>query len=122
MRGFTLMEVLVAFAVLGLGSAAVLHAVDGFGNLKKQERLHVQAHLLAASTMESLVLRASCSQSAQEQVSPGGRFLIRTRFLAVPGTAPLALATVNVQPVETSSVSPVQLKRLLLCNASPASR
>lgn len=121
-RGFTLMEVLVALAVLGASTAVFFRYIDGFQRQRDIERNQAKAFICSANAMEYLVLHVpSCATFSQNvsfsqnaTASTQGEVLdCPTTFYSlskVPGVAPLLIATVY-----TESIHPVKLRRLIPC-------
>lgn len=106
-NGFTLMEVLVALAIIGASSVVFLRYVGGYLQLQSAERRQAQAYVKAVQTMEFLIReKPSCQDS--------GRFLsqdsVRYVLSPLPGQVPLLLAE-----VESPAVHNVRFRRLVLC-------
>ncbi|MCF0220751.1 MAG: type II secretion system protein [Fibrobacter sp.] len=118
--GFTLMEVLVALAVLGGGSAVFLRFADGFLQLRDAERREARAFLCATRTMEYFVHGAvSCQSRSGEKLFPEGDTCGATTYslTQVPGLAPLLLVDV-ISP----AIHPIKFRRLVQCEKNPALR
>lgn len=121
-NGFTLMEVLVALAILGASSAVFCKFVEGFLQLRGAERRQAQAFLCAAQTMEFLVHNIpSCGAAGQftsgepassETSSADPCSEASYSLSPVPGLAHLLVAEVTAP-----SIHPVKLRRLVLCDA-----
>lgn len=126
-RGFTLMEVLVALAVLGASSAVFFRYIEGFQHQRNIERDQAKAFICSANAMEYLVQHApSCATAQNFAVSQNvaiSQIVAASAQSAnvdcsstsyslskVPGVAPLLIATVY-----TESIHPVKLRRLIPC-------
>lgn len=108
-KGFTLMEVLVALAILGASSAVFCKFVEGFLQLRGAERRQAQAFLCATQTMEFLVHNIPSCGAAGQFTSGDVSYTLSP----VPGLAHLLVAEVTAP-----SIHPVKLRRLILCDAA----
>lgn len=123
-KGFTLMEILVALAILAIASTVACKLVDGYLLLRGAERRQAQAFLCATQTMEFLVHNVPMCDSTGhfsfdvfsitddlsarlEQCNA-----ISYSLSPVPGLAPLLIAEVSAP-----SARPVSFRRLIVCNA-----
>ncbi len=102
--GFTLMEILVALAVLAASSAVFGRVVDSFISLRRQEKLQAAAFICSVQTMERLIANVPVQQECSTVV----------KIERVPGVVPLC----NVE-VQTRAMRPVTFRRLLSCEALP---
>lgn len=110
-RGFTLMEVFVALAVLGASTAVFFRYIEGFQRQRNIERDQAKAFICSANAMEYLVQYVPAC--ATVQVTQGEKLDCPTTTYSlskVPGVAPLLIATVF-----TESIHPVKLRRLVAC-------
>jgi prepilin-type N-terminal cleavage/methylation domain-containing protein len=120
--GFTLMEVLIAMAVLSIGIAGIGHSISGFLQIKEREAKKGRALIEAVSLMEEQVASPhSCidpkAPNEAESIARRGIDFSLT-FERVPGGAPLQWAVIR----ETSGYwSDLNLKRIVKCveTASP---
>lgn len=105
-QGFTLMEVMVALAVLAAGTVAFENFFDSFNNIRILERRQAKAFVEAASVMENLIENPPlCRDSVYVQNQ------VRVRLEAAPGVIPLVL----VQVAHDSCLHKIELQRLVKC-------
>ena len=114
--GFTLIEVLIAMAVLSIGIAGIGHAIGGFMQIKEREAKKGKALIEAVSLMEELVEspQPCIDPKAPNEVEPVARQGIgfSLAFESVPGGAALQWAIVR----ETSGYwNDLTLKRIVKC-------
>ncbi len=115
-HGFTLMEVLVALAVLGASSAVFFRYIDGFQRQRNMERSQVQAFICSTQTMESLVRQPpDCDAVLTTNAAPVANAISNCptssySLSKVPGLAPLLVATVF-----TDGTHPIKLRRFIQC-------
>lgn len=113
--GFTLMEVLVALAVLTVGVSAFGSVLDGFNRLRHRERLQVEMLEAASVQMERQVHSPPpCSEIHRDSVSARD-FFIRVTINPIPGLVPVAWASVQALSLPDSSATPFRFERLVLC-------
>lgn len=121
--GFTLMEVLVSLAVLTVGVTSFGYILDGFNNMRSQERLQVQFLEIASRNMESVIASPPpCRDSTFVRVSVDSlekRSFDNSAFSAtiviapVPGIRPVAWSTVYVTSSRFNRT--IQFQRLISC-------
>ena len=121
-NGFTLMEVLIAMAILSIGIAGIGHSIGGFLQIKEREAKKGRALIEAVSLMEEQVslLRPCIDPKApnEEELIARQGIDFSLNFESVPGGAALQWAVVR----ETSGYwSDLTLKRIVRCveTASP---
>lgn len=122
--GFTLIEILVAFAILAVSLVALFHAFsDGLAATGRVEKLST-AVLLARSTLERVGTEIPLVEGSRVGDFPGGgHWIVEVGRSSLAGEAPLSVATVTPYEVRVRVAlpgsKPVELTTLRL---GPASR
>jgi len=115
-KGFSLMEVLIAMAVLSVGIAGIGHSIAGFLQIKEREAKKGRALIEAVAFMEEQVatpgpcIDPKAPNEAVPAVRQGIEFSLT--YERLPGGAPLQWAIIH----ETSgSWNDLTLKRIVRC-------
>lgn len=110
-RGHTLIEVVVAFTVLSIGSAVLWYDLRASARLERMNRLHHEANRLARSELESLRVlpRREVRDTAFRVPAGGGETLLVVREVFDSAKVMDALEEV----VLDDALSPVELRKPL---------
>lgn len=109
--GHTLIEVVVAFTVLSVGSAVLWYDLRASARLERMNRLHHEANRLARSELESLraVPRREVRDTSYRAPGGGGEALLVVREVFDSARVVAALDEV----VLDDALSPVELRKPL---------
>lgn len=109
--GHTLIEVVVAFAVLAIGSAVLWYTVRASARAERQNRLHHEANLMARSELEAVRLlpRREVRDTSYRVPASGGDTLLVVREVFDSSRVLEALPEVALD----ENLSPVELRKPL---------
>lgn len=109
--GYTLIEIVVAFTVLTVGSAVLWYTVRASARAEKSNRLHHEANLLARSELEAVRLlpRREVRDTAYRAPAWGGETLLVVREVFDSARTLEALPEVALD----ENLSPVELRKPL---------
>jgi general secretion pathway protein I len=101
-RGFTLIEVLVAFAILAVSLVVLMRAFSaGLDSIERSER-HATATLLARSTLEQVGITIPLVPSELSREA-GDEFVVRLRIAPSATALPVPMADGLVVPYEATA-------------------
>ncbi|MCF0223760.1 MAG: prepilin-type N-terminal cleavage/methylation domain-containing protein [Fibrobacter sp.] len=110
MKGFTLMEVLVALSVFAVASLACGRYIDGFLRIRNVEREQALAFTCGVQAMEDWIRQVMPCNTVSKVIEGDGCPVVQITLTPVGGYVPLAVARV-VAP----AVRPVTFTRLVEC-------
>ena len=124
MRGFTLLEVVIAFAILGLSLAVLYGAFQTALSRSRRDAQLSEATLLAQSLLARAGTELTIEQSGQDGEWSGYRYLLTQEAVAASSlqptiTLPTRRLTVRVSWITGSGTHEIEISTLKLAKAAP---
>jgi general secretion pathway protein I len=119
MRGFTLLEVVIAFAILGLSLAVLFGAFQTALSRSRRDAQLSEATLLAQSLLARAGTELTIEQPGQDGEWSGYRYVLTQEAVAAPSlqravTIPTQRVTVRVSWVSGSGTHEIEISTLKL--------